>query len=70
MRKRGYFELCAVCFWEDDGQDEHDADRVRGGPNGSLTLSRARRNFAEFGAIEVRFLRHVRPPTDGEHPLR
>jgi hypothetical protein len=26
-----------VCFWEDDGQDDHDADLVRGGPNGALS---------------------------------
>ncbi|WP_326608352.1 hypothetical protein OG930_04775 [Streptomyces sp. NBC_01799] len=28
--------MCPVCFWEDDGQGDHDADRVRGGPNGRL----------------------------------
>ncbi|MEU2155428.1 CPCC family cysteine-rich protein [Streptomyces sp. NPDC019396] len=39
------FEICHVCFWEDDGQDEHDADEVRGGPNGSLSLSKARETF-------------------------
>ncbi len=28
--------------WEDDGQDGHDADVVRGGPNGRLSLIVAR----------------------------
>ena len=28
---RGHDEICPVCFWEDDGQDEQDADEVRGG---------------------------------------
>jgi hypothetical protein len=37
-------------LWEDDGQDTHDADEVRGGPNGTLSLSQARRNFARTGA--------------------
>lgn len=31
---RGGYEICKVCFWEDDGQDDHDADEVRGGPSG------------------------------------
>ncbi|WP_268249705.1 CPCC family cysteine-rich protein [Streptomyces anandii] len=39
------WQICPVCFWEDDGQDDHDADRVRGGPNGRLSLPEARRNF-------------------------
>lgn len=30
---RAGYEICPVCFWEDDGQDSHDADEVRGGPN-------------------------------------
>jgi hypothetical protein len=42
---RGAFEICPVCGWEDDGQDDPDADVVRGGPNGSLSLTEARRRF-------------------------
>ena len=45
------FGICPVCHWEDDGQDDHDADTVRGGPNYSLSLSDARNNFASFLAI-------------------
>lgn len=40
--------LCLLCFWEDDGQDDDNADRVRGGPNCDYSLSEARRNFKEF----------------------
>ena len=54
------FELCPVCYWEDDGQDDHDVDEVRGGPNGSLSLADARRNFHIFGACEERFRENVR----------
>lgn len=44
------FEVCPVCFWEDDGQGDGDADAVRGGPNGPLSLTEARANFRAFGA--------------------
>jgi hypothetical protein len=52
--RRGAFDICPVCFWEDDGQDDHDADDVRGGPNASLSLTDARRNFRSFGASAER----------------
>jgi Cysteine-rich CPCC len=38
----GGFEMCPVCHWEDDGQDDADADVVRGGPNGTRSLTEAR----------------------------
>lgn len=66
LDERGGYEICPVCFWEDDGQDDQDAARVRGGPNGSLSLDQARRNFARFGACEERHRQHVRPPTRAE----
>lgn len=39
------FEICSLCCWEDDGQDDVDADLVRGGPNHSFSLVEARENF-------------------------
>lgn len=42
LTERAGFEICPVCFWEGDGQDSHDADEVRGAPNGSLSLTQAR----------------------------
>ncbi|MGW0192078.1 CPCC family cysteine-rich protein [Nonomuraea sp. NPDC003201] len=48
LRMRGYFGFCEECDWEDDGQDDHDADVVRGGPNGSLSLTEARRIYREL----------------------
>ena len=42
LSERGAFEICDECGWEDDGQDDEDADVVRGGPNGALSLTAAR----------------------------
>jgi hypothetical protein len=61
LGERGGYEICPVCFWEDDGQDDHDADIVRGGPNGSLSLSEARANYRRIGACEESMVSCVRP---------
>jgi methylenetetrahydrofolate reductase (NADPH) len=63
---RGGFQICEVCFWEDDGQDDDDADDVRGGPNGDLSLTLGRANYLEFGASRLQDLRHVRLPRPDE----
>jgi len=46
LPERGGYDIYPVCFWEDDGQDDHDADEVRGGPNHTLSLKEARANYA------------------------
>ncbi|WP_230686426.1 CPCC family cysteine-rich protein [Catellatospora vulcania] len=66
---RGYHQICHVCFWQDDGQDDHDADEEYGGANGRLSLTEARRNFARWGACEASAVGRVRAPRDDEHPL-
>lgn len=62
------FEVCPVCFWENDGQNDADADDIRGGPNGGLSLAQARRNFRNLGACNARFLTSVRLPHSTEIP--
>lgn len=66
LRGRGGYEICPVCFWEDDGQDEPDADIVLGGPNGNLSLNDARANYRKFGASDERSKARVRPPKSEE----
>ena len=68
IKKRRQFEICEVCYWEDDGQDDSDADENRGGPNGSLSLSEARANYQRLGACEASMLENVRPPRPEELP--
>lgn len=55
------FEICPVCFWQDDGQNDDTANEVWGGPNKDLSLAQARLNFAAFGAVSENFRTHVRP---------
>ena len=66
LSERAGYEICPVCFWEDDGQDDDDADVVRGGPNRDLSLTVARENFKRIGASHPGRLAHVRPPTEEE----
>lgn len=68
LSKRAAFEICEVCFWEDDGQDDIDANENRGGPNGQLSLTEARINFRRIGACEPAMLENVRPPRPDEMP--
>ncbi len=66
LAQRGVFEVCPVCRWEDDGQEDYDADVIREGPNGDLSLTEARRNYKRIGACEATMLPHVRPPYESE----
>jgi hypothetical protein len=66
LDERGGFDICEVCFWEDDGQDDHDAGIIRGGPNGSLSLTQARANYKKFGACDERSIQSVRAPKPEE----
>jgi Cysteine-rich CPCC len=59
-------QLCPVCWWEDDGQEDADASEVRLTVNGSLSLDEARIHFRECGAAHPRFLRYVRKPLASE----
>lgn len=64
LHGRGDYEIGPVCGWEDDGQDDHDADEVRGGPNSDISLTAARENFRRLGAFIAEASQDVRAPTD------
>jgi hypothetical protein len=68
LSKRAIYAICPVCYWEDDGQDDADADRVIGGPNYELSLTQGQANYREFGASRRKDLPHVRPPRPDELP--
>lgn len=66
--KNGTYEICKICYWEDDGAQNNDPDQA-GGAN-EPSLREAQKNFIEFGCSEKRFLSYVRPPnsTDTKDP--
>ena len=51
LDERRRYEICPICFWEDDGQDSDDADLVRGGPNHDYSLKEARENFEKYNTM-------------------
>jgi len=60
----GSYEICKVCFWEDDPVQLLDPS-FSGGAN-LPSLMECQANYAEFGVSEQRFLDKVRPPKAGE----
>jgi hypothetical protein len=62
----GTYNICKVCFWEDDNVQFHDPD-YEGGAN-KVSLNQARENFRTHGVSETRFKSNVRPPLPEEQP--
>lgn len=60
----GSYEICPICFWEDDIVQLAFPD-LAGGANG-CSLIEGQSNFAKSGACELRVKEHVRPPNDSE----
>ena len=60
----GSYDICPICFWEDD------ASQLRfplmGGGANEVSLLEAQKNFAAFGASESRLASHVRSPRPDE----
>jgi hypothetical protein len=65
-QERGSFDVCPVCYWEDDRTQLADPTSDVGA--NSVSLEDARRNFREHGAISPRYRLRVRPPKDHEVP--
>jgi hypothetical protein len=60
----GTYEICEICFWEDDiYQSENPNAKI--GPN-RVSLIQARKNFEEFGACEIEMKINVKKPSENE----
>ncbi len=62
----GTFEICSVCWWEDDNVQAEDPD-FEGGAN-DISLNQARFNFEKYGYSSKEFSSHCRPPLPEEIP--
>ena len=62
----GTFEICPVCYWEDDAVQFNDPSYA-GGAN-KMCLADARKNYLEFGAVDKSALQEVRKPMSDEQP--
>ena len=60
IKSPGDYEICPVCFWEDDCDEED-------GPN-RITLAEARANYITIGACSPNSLRSVRKARAKEIP--
>lgn len=60
----GTFEICPVCFWEDDNVQYNDPNYSFGANRESL--NQARKNYAVFKASSKDFIKMVREPFDDE----
>jgi len=60
LRERGGFEICPVCFWQDDdvaaGRESHNL----------VSLVQARQEFKAIGASDLLWTGEVREPTEDE----
>jgi Cysteine-rich CPCC len=66
LSERGFYQICPVCFWEDDTVQLRWPDWASGANRTSLV--EAQRNFRRFGACDDRSLAYVRPATLAERP--
>lgn len=60
----GNYDICPVCFWEDDPIQLQD-ETYEGGAN-HVSLKDAKKNYVEFGACERKYIRNVRQPLENE----
>ena len=62
----GTYEICPVCYWEDDNVQFADPN-FEGGAN-EFSLNQAKDNFLKFGVSDQHFKDRVRLPTAEEYP--
>jgi hypothetical protein len=63
------YDICPICFWEDDGQDDPNENEKYGGPN-LISLNQARINYLRNGSAEIKDKPHVRSPKEDDERLR
>lgn len=63
-KPNGTYDICEICFWEDDATQLADPN-YEGGAN-KVSLKQGQNNFLLFGACEKEMVNNVRPPNKNE----
>ena len=63
LEEIGGYEICPVCFWEDDGDRDPDS---KNSANEGLTFLEGRENFLKYGAFHEKFKDRTRKPEESE----
>lgn len=64
LEENSIYDICDICFWEDDIVQNNNPDYV-GGAN-RTSLREAQKNFLEFGACDRDCIDCVREPMDSD----
>ena len=64
LDERGAYQICPVCFWEDDLEQEKNPNDD-GGAN-AVSLIEARNNYMKFGACQKEMIKYCRLPKEEE----
>lgn len=59
-KPHGTYDICSICFWEDDDVQYNDPN-YEGGAN-VPSLRQAQQNFIKFGACDEGSIKFVRKP--------
>lgn len=67
LSQRGAYDICPVCYWQDDPIDEWAPDDPSWA-NGGITTAQGRENFLAIGACRQEHVPHVRAANPDEIP--
>jgi hypothetical protein len=57
LERRSEYDICPICFWEDNGIDLDELDS-HSGPN-HMTLREGRQNFTRLGVCDIKMKKYV-----------
>ena len=65
----GSYDICKICFWEDDAVQLRFPNLADYGANEGVSLIEAQKNFQKFGAVDQRLVKYIRKPTPEEKKM-